>query len=144
MKTNNTKRNFVLGVLFLLPVAFLLMLYPAKHNYTPLDIINNNVLELTKFSSDSEEKVQFAEYITVLGFIGNNPLDNIITASNLKELVYDKFKGFKKFQIVIVAPLDAKADVERLQKEIATYEDMRFLALCVWLRIRNQSIVFQS
>jgi hypothetical protein len=126
MKTNNTKRNFVLGVLFLLPVAFLLMLYPAKHNYTPLDIINNNVLELTKFSSDSEEKVQFAEYITVLGFIGNNPLDNIITASNLKELVYDKFKGFKKFQIVIVAPLDAKTDVERLQKEIATYEDMRF------------------
>ena len=37
------KRNIVLSVLFFLPVAFLLMLYPAKHNYIPLDIVNENV-----------------------------------------------------------------------------------------------------
>lgn len=126
MKKSNLKRNSVLGVLFFLPVAFLLMLYPAKHNYTPLDIVNENVLELSKFSSDAEEKVKLSGHITVLAFIGHKPLDNIITASNLKELVYDKFKGFKKFQIVIVAPLKAKEDTKRLQKELATYEDMRF------------------
>lgn len=126
MKTSNAKRNIVLGILFFLPVAFLLMLYPAKHNYIPLDIVNENVLELTNFSIDSEERIQFEGHITVLAFIGKNPLENITAISNLKELVYDKFKGFKKFQIVIVAPKGAEKEVNIIKKEIATYEDLRF------------------
>ncbi|SHG68440.1 hypothetical protein [Winogradskyella jejuensis] len=126
MKKSNLKRNTVLGVLFFLPVAFLLMLYPAKHNYIPLDIINENVLELNSFFSDSEEKIKLEEHITVLAFLGKQPLENTIATSNLKELVYDKFKGFKKFQLVLVAPRGTESQVEKLQKEIATYEDLRF------------------
>ena len=126
MKKSNLKRNTVLGVLFFLPVAFLLMLYPAKHNYIPLDMINENVLELNSFFSDSEEKIKLEEHITVLAFLGKQPLENIIATSNLKELVYDKFKGFKKFQLVLVAPRGTESQVEKLQKEIATYEDLRF------------------
>ena len=126
MQKNNLKRNIVLGILFFLPVAFLLMLYPAKHNYIPLDIINQNVEEIASFSPISDEKIQLAEHITVLGFLGKTPLNNSIAASNLKELVYDKFKGFKKFQIVVVVPKGSEKDVEALHKEIAKYEDLRF------------------
>ena len=125
MQKNNLKRNIVLGILFFLPVAFLLMLYPAKHNYTPLDIINENVKEINRFSSDSDKKIELAGHITVLGFLGKAPLNNSIAVSNLKELVYDKFKGFKKFQTVIVVPEGAEKDVEELHKEIAKYEDLR-------------------
>ena len=126
MKENKSKRNLILGVLFFLPVAFLLMLYPAKHNYIPLDIINDNVVELNAFKSVDNEKIALQDHITVIGFLGKQPLSNSIAASNLKELVYDKFKGFKKFQIVIVMPSGTETEVQTLEKEISSYEDLRF------------------
>lgn len=126
MDYKKVSRYVVLGVLFFLPVTFLLFLYPATHNYTPLDIINESVLDLEKFNSDSEEKVLLKDHITILGFLGNNPVDRTIAASNLKELVYDKFKGFKRFQIVIVMPIGTEAAVKALKAEISSYEDLRF------------------
>ncbi|WP_341215698.1 hypothetical protein [uncultured Wocania sp.] len=126
MDYKKVSRYVVLGVLFFLPVTFLLFLYPATHNYEPLDIVNKDVLDLQAFSSDSEDSIILKDYITVLGFLGDNPMDKLIATSNLKELVYDKFKGFKRFQIVIVAPKGTEKTVEKLKLEIASYEDLRF------------------
>ncbi len=119
-------RYSILGVLFFLPVTFLLLLYPATHNYTPLDIVNEAVLDINGFSSNSEETITLKEHITVLGFFGNKPMHKLTTASNLKELVYDKFKGFKKFQVVIVMPEGTEELAKKLKKDIALYEDLRF------------------
>ncbi|MDO5972428.1 hypothetical protein Q4Q35_21715 [Flavivirga aquimarina] len=126
MDYKKISRYVVLGILFFLPVTFLLFLYPATHNYTPLDIVNESVLDLQPFTSDSEEKVLLKDHITVLGFFGHHPLEKATTASNLKELVYDKFKGFKRFQIVIVMPKGTEDAVEKLKAEISSYEDLRF------------------
>jgi hypothetical protein len=126
VNNTKTKRYIVLGILFLLPVTFLLFLYPATHNYTPLDIVNENVMDLQQFSSDTGEDILLKNHITVLGFLGAKPMDNYLAASNLKELVYDKFKGFKKFQIVMVVPKGTEAETERLKTEISSYEDTRF------------------
>jgi hypothetical protein len=126
MKKSSTKRYLVLSILFFLPVIFLLMLYPAKHNYTPLDIVNESVREFGNVNSDSGEEIVLTDHITIIGFLGYKPMDNAIAASNLKELIYDKFKGFKKFQIVMVQPLGTEADIERLKKEINTYEELKF------------------
>lgn len=126
MDFKKTKRYVVLGILFFLPVTFLLFLYPATHNYTPLDIINESVLDLESFSSDSDDDVMLKKHITVLGFFGKNPIDQVIAASNLKELVYDKFKGFKKFQVVIIVPEGTQQATEQLKQEISSYEDIRF------------------
>lgn len=119
-------RYVVLGVLFFLPVTFLLMLYPATHNYNPLDIVKENVLELKQFSVNNGEPVMLKNNITVLGFLGDNPMNHSTTASNLKELVYDKFKGFKKFQIVIAVPRGSEEIAEKLKQEISQYEDLKF------------------
>ena len=126
MKKMPLKTILVLGVLFFLPVLFLLMLYPSTHNYNPLDIVDDSVSELQFFSSSSEEKVTLKEHITILSFLGAEPVDHVIAASNLKELVYDKFKGFKTFQIVIVLPKGTEDKALQLQKEINNYDDMRF------------------
>lgn len=126
MNYKKAGRYVVLGILFFLPVTFLLFLYPATHNYTPLDIVNQSVLELNKFESESEEQIILKDHITVLGFLGTQPMENVIAASNLKELVYDKFKGFKKFQMVIVMPLGTEDAAQKLKSEINTYEDLRF------------------
>lgn len=126
MKKMPLKTILVLGVLFFLPVLFLLMLYPSTHNYNPLDIVDDSVNELQFFSSSSEEKVALKDHITILSFLGTEPVDHVIAASNLKELVYDKFKGFKTFQIVIVLPKGTEDKALQLQKEINNYDDMRF------------------
>lgn len=126
MVKSKLKRYGILGILFFLPVTFLLFLYPATHNYTPLDIVNEQVLDLNEFTSDSDEAIVLKDHITVLGFLGNNPIEKTIAALNLKELVYDKFKGFKKFQIVMVVPKGTEAAVKKLKIEISSYEDLRF------------------
>ena len=69
MDYKKVSRYVVLGILFFLPVTFLLFLYPATHNYAPLDIVNNSVLDLDKFTSNAEDKVLLKDHITVLGFL---------------------------------------------------------------------------
>ncbi|MDT0557711.1 hypothetical protein RM697_03580 [Ichthyenterobacterium sp. W332] len=118
---SKTTRNLVLGVLFFLPVVFLLFLYPSTHNYTPLDIVNKDVKEISE-----SETIKLKDHLTVLAFFGKQPLSKAIAASNLKELVYDKFKGFKTFQIVVMAPSGYEKDYNFLKKEVERYEDLRF------------------
>ena len=120
------KRNAILGILFFLPVVFLLFLYPAKHNYIALDILEENVLDITSFTSTENESILLKDHITILGFLGTNPIDKLTAMSNLKELMYDKFKGFKKFQIVMVVPDSAKAEVKQLKSELSKYEYLEY------------------
>lgn len=120
------KRNLILGILFFLPVIFLLFLYPSQHNYNTLDIVNQNIGELNEFDSGSESIILLKDHITVLGFLGKQPMDHVIAASNVKELVYDKFKGFKKFQVVLVVSKGTENEVEDLKKEINSYEDLKY------------------
>lgn len=126
MNKKKAGRYLVLGVLFFLPVVFLLFLYPATHHYTPLDIVKEDVVDLDNFISISKENIVLENHITVLAFLGINPIEKALVASNLKELVYDKFKGFKKFQVVVLMPEGTEPDVEKLKLEISSYEDLKF------------------
>ena len=122
MVNKRLKKYSILGVLFFLPVIFLLFLYPSKHNYNALDIVNENVSDISNFSQENQLK----NNITVLGFFGKNPLDKVITASNLKELVYDKFKGFKKFQIIVLLPDGTQEEVKKLEREIRNGDELKY------------------
>lgn len=125
MNNKKTKQYIVLSVLFFLPVTFLLFLYPAKHNYVPLDVVKKQVSELNRFTGNPDD-IKLLDHITVIGFLGNNPIENSIAASNVKELVYDKFKGFKKFQIVMILPLGSESEAQKLREEISNYEDLKY------------------
>ena len=120
------KKPIILGVLFLLPVIFLLFLYPSTHNYNPLDIVKGDTQELTDFESFSDVNVQLENQITVLGFLGNNPNQEALTALNLKELIYDKFQGFKKFQVVIIVSDKAEESTKLLKKELNQYKELKY------------------
>lgn len=121
MNKKLVKRYSVLIILFFLPVAFLLMLYPAKHNYIALDIIKEDVQDINTVTD-----IELQDHITVLAFYGKSPLERATAASNLKQLIYDKFKGFKKFQIVAVMAPEAKSDLPALKKEIESHEDLKY------------------
>jgi hypothetical protein len=62
----------------------------------------------------------------VLGFLGEMPMEDAILALNLKELVYDKFRGFKRFQVIILVPESAKNQVLLLEKELNQYEYLSY------------------
>lgn len=121
MNIKVVKRYSVLVILFFLPVAFLLMLMPAKHNYNALDIVQSDVREIR---ADSNQEL--AEHITVLTFFGKKPLEKAMAASNLKQLIYDKFKGFKKFQVISFLSPEAKSQLDGLKKEIESHEDLKY------------------
>lgn len=126
MNKKLVKRNLILGILFFLPVIFLLFLYPAQHHYNSLEVVKHNVKDLNGFVSDTKDTIVLKDHITVLGFLGKQPMNNAISALNIKELVYDKFKGFKKFQVVMVVPKGTNEEVESLKKEIYSYEDLKY------------------
>ena len=113
--TNSFYRKWIiLGILFLLPVIFLLFLYPSTHNYNTLDIVID------------ESETTLDENITILNFLGNKPLENITGAMNLKELVYDKFKGFKKFQIITISNTNSENSLKNVKKELIKSDELKY------------------
>ena len=120
------RKWIILGILFLLPVIFLLFLYPSTHNYNTLDIVNEDIVEVEFFNFIDNRKTNFEGNITVLNFLGDKPMENITGALNLKELVYDKFKGFKKFQIISISSLNSEKSLESVKKELMKSDELKY------------------
>ena len=120
------RKWIILGILFLLPVIFLLFLYPSTHNYNALDIVNEDIVEIDFLNFIDNRKTNFEGNITVLNFLGDKPTENITGALNLKELVYDKFKGFKKFQIISISSLNSEKSLESVKKELIKSDELKY------------------
>ena len=43
-------------------------------------------------------------------------MGNITSVLNLKELIYDKFKGFKKFQIITISTMGTELILQDVKK----------------------------
>ncbi len=126
MQKKSFKKTIILSILFFLPVIFLLFLYPSKHNYNPLDIVEENVVNDLSFKDENGINVSLKDNITVLGFLGSNAMQQATAASNLKELIYDKFKGFKRFQILILVPDGSQDQISELRKELLKYDELKY------------------
>jgi hypothetical protein len=126
MNFKNIRKTAILVILFFLPVVFLLFLYPSKHNYNTLDIVKGDILETSVFATEDGETISLENNITVLGFFGNNPMDKATAALNLKELIYDKFKGFKRFQILILVPNGSETQIKLLKQELLKYDVLKY------------------
>ena len=118
MKTNKTKRYIVLGILFFLPVAFLLMLYPAQHHYEPLNVVNKNVTDLEYFSSEATDSILLKNHITVLGFLGKTPLNNIIEDERLKVIKQMSEDKYQNADLVVLSDFIAPAPPSDLLETI--------------------------
>ena len=126
MINNFYRKWIILGILFLLPVIFLLFLYPSTHNYNTLDIVNEDIKETDFLNFIDNRKTNFEGNITILNFLGDMPVENITGTLNLKELVYDKFKGFKKFQIISIASLNSEKSLENVKKELLKSDELKY------------------
>ena len=136
MNRSRLKKQFILGILFFLPVLFLLFLYPSSHNYEPLDVVNNEVMELTGLANND---ARFNGNITILNFVGSRPLLKSTTTLNLKELIYDKFLGFKRFQVITLALNESQVELEQLRKQLLDYDALKY-----WKFIAMDSLQIQN
>jgi len=136
MNRSRLKKQFILGILFFLPVLFLLFLYPSSHNYEPLDVVNNEVMELTGLANND---ARFNGNITILNFVGSRPLLKSTTTLNLKELIYDKFLGFKRFQVITLALSESQVELEQLRKQLLDYDALKY-----WKFITMDSLQIQN
>ncbi len=126
MNLKSIRKTLILVILFFLPVIFLLFLYPSKHNYNTLDIVKGDILETSVLTTEDRETISLENNLTVLGFFGSNPMDKATAALNLKELIYDKFKGFKRFQILILIPNGNESQVKLLKQELLKYDALKY------------------
>jgi hypothetical protein len=136
MNRSRLKKQLILGILFFLPVLFLLFLYPSSHNYEPLDVVNNEVMELTGLANND---ARFNGNITILNFVGSRPLLKSTTTLNLKELIYDKFLGFKRFQVITLALNESQVELEQLRKQLLDYDALKY-----WKFITMDSLQIQN
>lgn len=126
MSFSTIKKPLILGILFFLPVIFLLFLYPSTHNYNSLDIVNENVSDISSLLLEEDKEIDFQDNITVLTFLGNSPMEEATPTLNLKELVYDKFLGFKRFQIIALVSNGSEVEAEVLKKELQQYDELKY------------------
>ena len=122
MNKQSIKKPLILGILFFLPVIFLLFLYPSTHNYNTLSIVNESALEIQNFN----DEVSFKDNITILNFVGSDPLSQSTAVLNLKELIYDKFLGFKRFQIITVGAKGSEEPLSELRKQLLDYDALKY------------------
>jgi len=99
------KNRFILGLLFVLPIATYLIFASAKHNSLFLPTLFEYKQDLPQdWKTIDGESVQLTGHITILGFSGFE-IDKIKgNLFNLNQKIYDKYAEFKDFQVVIVAP----------------------------------------
>jgi len=118
------RNTIVLSILFFGPLLFYIFLLTGTNNFAKLPVLTNGVDDISAFQSDSEaEQVSLDKNISILCFLGQNPLDHKTNALNLNEKIYKHFYGFKGFQFVVVLPEGSEEDARQLKKELgATYD----------------------
>jgi hypothetical protein len=113
------KKNLVLFVLFILPIVAYLFFASGVNSFTTLPTITPTIPELnSKWISLNGEKVSLNNKITILGFSGQDIMSNSGNFFTLNQKIYNKYREFKDFQMVFIAPDGTQAQAQRLLKEL--------------------------
>lgn len=114
------KKYIVLTVLFILPIVAYMFFATATHNSLFLPEISKAHLDVpTSFQSLNKEPFTLRNKITILGFPGNNIEEVKANLFNLNQKIYNKYSGFKDFQMVMIMPEGTQDDVLKIQAEFA-------------------------
>ncbi|KIM09762.1 MAG: hypothetical protein KU29_00420 [Sulfurovum sp. FS06-10] len=114
------KNKIVLISLFALPIVIYLIFSTASHNSLFLPTISKNNADIPQnWTSLDDSKVTLKNKITILGFVGNKVLENRGNFFNLNQKIYNKYKGFTDFQMVMVTPKGNEIQAKEIIDELA-------------------------
>ena len=114
------KNKLVLILLFVLPIAIYLLFSTATHNSLFLPTISKANADIpSHWQGLNQEKISMKDKITVLGFVGSNVIENRGNFFNLNQKIYNKYKGFKDFQMIMVVPIGKEKECQQIIDELA-------------------------
>jgi hypothetical protein len=128
------KKNIVLFVLFVLPLAAYLFFASGINSFGKLPTITKNIVDIKDFKSINNKPVTLNNKITILSFLGEKMITNQGRYFNLTEQIFEKNKNFTDFQFVLIAPTGSEEKVQVLLKKITKLTD----------KTSNWKIVFGS
>lgn len=117
------KKYVVLGVLFVLPLTIYVFFASGTDLFKKLPVLTENVKEASAFTTLDGAPVVLQNKITVLSFLGTDPLSKKANAFNLTHKIYNKYAQFEDFQFVTILPNGAEDDAAMLKSEIAEIAD---------------------
>jgi hypothetical protein len=92
----------------------------ASHNSLFLPTISKNNLDIpSEWSSLDGNPLSMKGKITILGFVGENVIENRGNFFNLNQKIYNKYKGFKDFQMIMVVPKGNEKKCQQIIDELA-------------------------
>ena len=125
------KKNIVLFVLFILPIVAYLFFASGVNSFISLPTITKNIPEISSWKTLDNRPVALTNKITILGFIGKDVNKQKGSFFNLYEVIYDKYKDFQDFQVVMVLPDGTQNQVEDLLKvdikKLGTHKGWNFV-----------------
>lgn len=125
------KKNSVLFILFVLPIVAYLFFASGVNSFISLPTITKSIPDTNSWKTLDNKPVTLTNKITVLGFIGNDVMKHKGNFFNLYEIIYDKYKDFKDFQVVMVLPDGTQNQVQELLKidikKLGTHKGWNFV-----------------
>lgn len=113
------KKNIVLFVLFVLPIVAYLFFASGINSFGKLPIITKNIPNINTWKTLDGKPATFDNKITLLTFLGNQPLSKQGQYFNLIEQIYRRYEAFHDFQCVIVCPDGSQEATQEFIKKIA-------------------------
>lgn len=120
------KKNIILFSLFILPIVAYMFFALATHNSLFLGTITKKINELPIDNNITKKDsvIKLTEKITILGFPGNDFLKRKGNFLNLNQKIFNKYKDFKDFQLVMLTPQGKQNDSKVLLEELSRYADV--------------------
>ncbi|WP_333600316.1 hypothetical protein [Flavobacterium sp.] len=114
------KKNIVLFVLFVLPIVAYLFFASGVNSFITLPTITKTIPDVNpQWKSLNGEAVTLNKKITILGFAGENLMENSGNFFTLNQKIYNNYSPFKDFQFVFIAPEGTQPQAQKLLKELA-------------------------
>ena len=123
---NHLKKYLVLGILFIFPIVVYLFFATGINNFAKLPILQKNIKEISEWESLDGENVELENYISIIGFWGNDLDIRKLDAFNLNQKIYKRFYKFKDLQFVMVVFNDNREKLIEIIDELkkGSSEDM--------------------
>lgn len=118
MKSNALKKNLVLTILFVFPIAIYLFFASGINNFAKLPILTKEIQEIKNWSTLRGDSVELYNKITILGFWGSDIAIKKADAFNLNQKIYKRFYEFKDLQFVIAVENGYEEEVNSVLKEL--------------------------
>jgi len=118
------KKTFVLGVLFILPLVAYLFFASGINHFSKLPILESKIGSIEHFKKNNDS-LSLKGHITVLGFMGSDLTLTQGNIFNINQKIYNYFKDFTDFQMLMVMPNGSEENVIKVMEELDGLTDTK-------------------